>query len=129
MHEHHAYNFATASLLVLALASANIFAETDSNSMAEYTTCAVYHRMLAGAYRHDGRSPALADIEIEKMNAFIASAKNVGKQTFGVEAVEQEFLHVWREDTQLMESQINRNYKNIARLRMNHKQRCAALQD
>jgi hypothetical protein len=129
MPEHHAYHFATASVLVLALASANVYAETESNSMAEYTTCAVYHRMLAGAYRQDSQSPDLADIEIEKMNAFIASAKHVGKQTFGAEAVESEFLQVWREDTQLMESQINRNYKNIARLRINHKQRCAALQD
>jgi len=129
MPKHHAYHFSTASVLVLALASTNVFAETESNSMAQYTTCAVYHRMLAGAYRQDSQTPDLVDIEIEKMNAFIASAKNVGKQTFGVEAVEQEFLLAWREDTQLMESQINRNYKNIARLRINHKQRCAALQD
>jgi pimeloyl-CoA synthetase len=129
MPKHHAYHFSTASVLALALASTSVFAETESNSMAQYTTCAVYHRMLAGAYRQDSQTPDLVDIEIEKMNAFIASAKNVGKQTFGVEAVESEFLLAWREDTQLMESQINRNYKNIARLRINHKRRCAALQD
>jgi hypothetical protein len=63
------------------------------------------------------------------MNAFIASAKNVGKQTFGVEAVEQVFLQAWREDTQLMESQTIRSYNNITRLRIKLKQRCATLQD
>ena len=129
MPKHHAYHFSTASVLALALASTSVFAETESNSMAQYTTCAVYHRMLAGAYRQDSQTPDLVDIEIEKMNAFIASAKNVGKQTFSVEAVEQVFLQAWRKDTQLMESQTIRYYNNIARLRIKLKQRCAALQD
>jgi hypothetical protein len=121
-------NVLTATAVVLILASTNVFAESNAHSMTAYTTCAVYHRMLAGAYKSQSQSSALADLETEKMNDFIGRAKRAGQQAFGPEAAEPAFLEVWREDIHLMESQINRNYKNIARLRMSYRQQCEALQ-
>ncbi len=116
-----------ATVLTLALSSANVFAETDSNSMESYTTCAVYHRMLAGAYMRESQSPELANLETQKMHVFIANAKRVGPQALSAEAIEQLFLKAWRADLQRMETQIRGNYKNIRRLRLEYKKTCANL--
>jgi len=112
---------------MLAFGSANAIAEVDTHSMESYTTCAVYHRMLAGAYKRENQS-ALVDLETEEMNEFIVSAKRAAEQTFGAETVEQQFLEAWRADTQLMESQINGNYKNVLLLHVSYKKRCEDLQ-
>ena len=118
----------TVTALALACSSAHLFAQTKAHSMASYTTCAVYHRMLAGAYMRERQSPELANIETQKMQEFIARAKRAGQQTSSAEATEQQFLEAWRADLQSMEDQINRNYKNISHLRINYKKPCAALQ-
>ena len=87
----YANSILKATVLTLAFSSANVFAETDSNSMESYTTCAVYHRMLAGAYMRESQSPELANLETQKMHVFIANAKRVGPQSLSAEAIEQLF--------------------------------------
>ena len=114
--------------LLLCLGSKNSHAAAETRSLEAYTTCAVYHRMLAGAYRRERQAPELADLESERMQDFIDDAKNAGLQTLSAAATEHKFLQAWLHDLQLMESQINGNYKNIARLRINYGTRCSALQ-
>ena len=114
--------------LLLCLCSKNSHAAAETRSLEAYATCAVYHRMLAGAYRRERQAPELADLETERMQDFIDDAKNAGLQTLSAAEMEQKFLQAWRHDLQIMESQINGNYKNIARLRINYGTRCRALQ-
>ncbi len=96
-------------------------------SASDLTTCAVYHRMLAAALRRDRNLPVIAEIEEEKMNRLIRRAKTVGAEENGVEFGEELFNDDWQAALADMTDQINRNYKNVGRLKVRYRSRCAAL--
>jgi hypothetical protein len=111
--------------LVLLLSSQ---ARAESASMEDYTTCAVYHRMLASAFRRNSDLQIMAELEIEKMNSFINRAKTAGTEEYGQELVEQLFQDDWNAVLSDMTDQINRSYQNVSRLKPRYKKRCAALE-
>jgi hypothetical protein len=95
--------------------------------MEDYTTCAVYHRMLASAFKRDRDLQIMAELEIEKMNYFIDRAKAAGTEEYGQELAEQLFQDEWNAVLIDMTDQINRSYENVVRLKVRYKTRCAAL--
>jgi hypothetical protein len=103
-------------------------AQAESASMEDYTTCAVYHRMLASAFKRDSDLQIMAELEIEKMNSFISSAMTVGTEEYGQDLVEQLFQDDWNAVLSDMTDQINRSYQNVSRLKPRYKTRCAALE-
>jgi hypothetical protein len=103
-------------------------ARAESVSMEDYTTCAVYHRMLASAFKRDSDLQIMAELEIEKMNSFINRAKTAGTEEYGQELVEQLFQDDWNAVLSDMTDQINRSYQNVSRLKPRYKTRCAALE-
>jgi hypothetical protein len=102
-------------------------ARAESASMEDYTTCAVYHRMLASAFKRNSDLQIMAELEIEKMNSFINRAKTVGTEEYGQDLVEQLFHDDWNAVLSDMTDQINRSYQNVRRLKSRYKTRCAAL--
>jgi hypothetical protein len=96
--------------------------------MEDYTTCAVYHRMLASAFKRDSDLQIMAELEIEKMNFFINQAKTTGTEEYGQDLVEQLFQDDWNAVLSDMTDQINRSYQNVSRLKPRYKKRCAALE-
>jgi hypothetical protein len=103
-------------------------ARAESASMEDYTTCAVYHRMLASAFKRDSDLQIMAELEIEKMNSFINRAKTAGTEEYGQDLVEQLFRDDWNAVLSDMTDQINRSYQNVSRLKPRYKTRCAALE-
>jgi len=97
--------------------------------MDEYTTCAVYHRMMAGSFRLKGNLQLMADLESEKMDDFIKKAKLAAAVEFGQETAEEYFLEEWRDVLAYMTDQINRNYENASVLKIRYKKRCDRLKD
>jgi hypothetical protein len=95
--------------------------------MEDYTTCAVYHRMLASAFKRDRDLQIMAELEMEKMNSFINRAKMTGIEEYGQDLVEQLFQDDWNAILSDMTDQINRSYQNVLRLKVRYKTRCAAL--
>jgi len=96
-------------------------------SMEDYTTCAVYHRMLASAFKRDRDLQIMAELEIEKMDSFIEKAKTAGTEEYGQDLVEQLFQDEWNAVLSDMTDQINRSYQNVSRLKVRYRTRCAAL--
>ena len=92
--------------------------------MTDYTTCAVYHRMMAGAMRRKGNLGALVEVQIEKMNQFVELAKKSSRQEYGLELGEEIFNEEWAAIQAEMTDQINRNYENISRLRLRYQASC-----
>lgn len=110
-------------LLLMPLA----FGEAESNTMDTYTTCAVYHRMVAGAFQRRGPDlQSLMNLETEKMESWTKKAKQLAHEQYGDEA-EKMFLEQWRLTQVNMTDQINRNYKNISRLKYRYGDRCSVL--
>jgi hypothetical protein len=103
-------------------------ARAESASMEDYTTCAVYHRMLASAFKRNSDLQIMAELEIEKMNSFINRAKTAGTEEYGQDLVEQLFQDDWNAVLSDMTDQINRSYQNVRRLKPRYKTRCAALE-
>lgn len=95
--------------------------------MGEYTTCAVYHRMLAGSLRRKQGLQNLADLASEKMEFFVDEAKKIAVEEYGEELGEEMFLDEWRAELAYMTDQINRNYENISRLKFRYNERCSAI--
>ena len=93
-------------------------------SMTNYTICAVYHRMLAGAMRRKGNLGALVDVQIEKMNRFVELAKRSSQKEYGPELGEEIFNDEWAAIQVEMTDQINRNFDNISRLRLRYQVSC-----
>lgn len=99
----------------------------QSPSMSDYTTCAVYHRMLASAFKRDRDLPIMAELEIEKMDAFISKAKEATVTEYGEDLAEELFQDEWNAVLMAMTDQINRSYKNVSRLKVRYRGRCVAL--
>jgi len=114
-------------ILCLMILVASFQARAETASMEDYTTCAVYHRMLASAFRRDRDLQIMAELEIEKMNSFINGAKTAGAEEYGQDLVEQLFQDEWNVALADMTDQINRSYQNVSRLKVRYKSRCAAL--
>lgn len=114
-------------ILCLIILLVSFQAQAEPASMEDYTTCAVYHRMLASAFKRDRDLQIMAELEIEKMNSFITSAKTAGTEEYGQDLVEQLFQDEWNAVLSYMTDQINRSYQNVSRLKVRYKTRCAAL--
>jgi len=99
----------------------------EQPSMSDYTTCAVYHRMLASSFKRERNLQILAELEMEKMDTLISRAKAAGIEEYGEELVEELFQDEWNAALSDMTDQINRSYKNVPRLKYRYKDRCAAL--
>ncbi len=115
-------------ILCLIILLVSFQAQAEPASMEDYTTCAVYHRMLASAFKRDRDLQIMAELEIEKMNSFIASAKTAGTEEYGQDLVEQLFQDEWNAALSYLTDQINRSYQNVSRLKPRYKTRCAALE-
>ncbi|MFP6807973.1 MAG: hypothetical protein VB957_12480 [Pseudomonadales bacterium] len=100
-----------------------------SESMSEYTTCAVYHRMMAGSFRRKSGLANLAELETEKMDTLVTKAKAIAIEEDGEELGEEIFLEEWRDTLAYMTDQINRDYDNITRLKYRYKKRCQILME
>ncbi|MBT5684810.1 MAG: hypothetical protein HON77_21180 [Gammaproteobacteria bacterium] len=114
-------------LIVLLLISSLVFSETESVSMGDYTTCAVYHRMMAGSFRMKGGLQVMADLEAEKMDDFIERSKLAAAEDYGEASAEEYFLEEWRDVLAYMTDQINRNYENVSVLKGRYKKWCDRL--
>ncbi len=114
-------------LSVLLLISSLPFAETKSASMGDYTTCAVYHRMIAGSFRLKSGLQVMADLEAEKMDDFIKRSKHAAAEEYGEAFAEEYFLEEWRDVLAYMTDQINRNYENVSVLKGRYKKWCGHL--
>jgi hypothetical protein len=114
-------------LIVLLLIASLVFAETEPASMDDYTTCAVYHRMMAGSFRLKGDLQIMADLESEKMDGFIKMSKLAAAEEYGEASAEEYFLEEWRDVLAYMTDQINRNYENVSVLKARYKKRCDRL--
>ena len=108
----------------IALLVLPVYTFADTETMAEYTTCAVYHRMTVGAMRRAGNLDALADGEREKMNRFIDLAKEAGIEEYGEELSDEIFNDEWQAITAEMTDLINRNYDNVSKLKYLYRERC-----
>ena len=95
--------------------------------MDDYTTCAVYHRMMAGSFRLKGNLQLMVDLETEKMADLIKKAKLAAAEEYGEESAEEYFLEEWRDVLAYMTDQINRNYENVSVLKARYKKRCDRL--
>ena len=109
------------TLLVLTLPFRFAYAE---ESMASYTTCGVYHRMMVGAMRSDSHLEALAEAHQKKMNYYITLAKRAGREEYGDKLGEELFNDEWAFVQAEMTDRINRNYVNISRLKYRYQERC-----
>lgn len=101
-----------------------IGAPQAGESMASYTTCAVYHRMMVGAMRSSANLQVLADKHMELMNDYIALAKKASDDDYGEELGEELFNDEWAAIQAEMTDRINRNYVNISRLKYRYQERC-----
>ena len=117
----------TILLIVLLLSASLVFAKTEPVSMADYTTCAVYHRMMAGFFRQKGNLQLMADLESEKMDTLVKRSKLAAAEEYGEDLAEEYFLEDWREVLAYMTDQINRNYENVSVLKSRYKNRCDRL--
>ena len=114
----------TCFFLTFSLISLPSWTATAEELMSSYTTCAVYHRMMAGAMRRRGNLDSLFDAEIEKMNFFVERAKQLNRETYGEELGAEIFNDEWAAIQLNMTDMINRNYDNISKLRLRYKERC-----
>jgi len=112
----------------LLLTVSTAFGESKPATAKDYTTCAVYHRMVVGSFmQRDGNMQIMVDLEREKMDALIAKAKSAGIKEHGEDAAEDIFLKAWRSTLADMTDRINRNYENISQLKYTYKERCDEL--
>ena len=113
---------------LLLLASTITCAESPPATMSDYTTCAVYHRMIAGGFQRRGRDmQVMADLEREKMDLMLRKARELARDESGEEAAEEMFLDEWGFVLAEMTAQI-RNYEHLSHLKYRYKDRCTALQ-
>ncbi len=114
-------------LTIFLLSESLAMAEAETISMDEYTTCAVYHRMMAGSFRLKSNLAPMADLEAEKMDKFVKKAKLAAVEEYGETAAEDYFLEEWRNMLAYMTDQINRNYENVSVLKVLYRKRCDRL--
>jgi len=100
-------------------------------SMADYTTCAVYFRMVVGSMsrRSDRDLGPLAELEQEKLNRAMALARQQAVEEYGEDLAEEIFQEQWRAVLADMTTIINRNYQNIRRLSVRYDNWCEALME
>ena len=80
--------------------------------------------MTIGAMQRQGNLGALVDGEREKMNEFIALAKQAGIEEYGEELSKENFDDEWKAILTEMTDLINRNYDNVSKLRLIYRERC-----
>ena len=95
--------------------------------MAEYTLCSVYHRMIAGQLSRQENMSAVADAEKEKMHHMTDLAKSAANEEHGVEFGAEAFLDEWRYHLAEMEKRIEKDYRNIYRLKHRYREYCDKL--
>jgi phage pi2 protein 07 len=95
--------------------------------MAEYTVCAVYHRMITGQLNQQENMSAVAETEREKMLHMTDLAKSAANQEQGVEFGPEVFLEEWRYHLSEMEQRIGKDYGNIYRLKHRYREYCNTL--
>lgn len=97
-------------------------------AMRAHTTCAVYFRMIAGSIEANaGDDSALAYLPKGKMSALADAARSDAVKAYGSEHAEARFDVAWRSILADMTDQINRNYRNITRLRVRYEDGCEAM--
>ena len=101
-----------------------VFPSAQADTMAEYTLCAVYHRMIASQLSREQQLDDLADIEKEKMQDMITLAKAAANQEQGIEFGAEAFLDEWRYHIGQMEKRIDKNYANMYRLKYRYREHC-----
>ena len=100
---------------------------TEPPSMNDFATCAVYHRMLAGAHKRNAATQIMAGAEEEKMHGFIERAQAQATAEYGDDLAEEIWQDTWRATLHEMQELINYNYDNVTQLRYRYKNRCANL--
>ena len=84
-------------------------------------TCAVYHRMIAGALKASDAGVLFDDAEARAVNAWRESqalGRNLGMDD---EALQWD----WSDQLQLFNQMINFNYRNIRQLKVRYQDRCS----
>lgn len=103
-------------------------AAAESASMHQYVTCAVYYRMLVGAFNSRGQDlDLMAEMSRERLEVAMKLAREVGAAEYGEEMAEEIFLEQWQDTLAGMTDEINRNYNNISRIKYKYKDRCEQL--
>ncbi len=96
--------------------------------LTDYVRCAMFHRMMAASFssRFGSGLESLQIVETEKMQAFVKHSRELAEKDFPDEAKDI-FNDEWQFYLKDMFDQINRNYKNVSRLKYRYRERCAKL--
>lgn len=95
--------------------------------MADYTVCAVYHRMITGQLNQQENMSAVAETERAKMLLMTDLAKSAANKEQGEEFGPEVFLEEWRYHLAEMELRIGKDYGNIYRLKHRYREYCNKL--
>jgi phage pi2 protein 07 len=95
--------------------------------MADYTICAVYHRILTGQLKQQENMSAVAETERAKMLLMTNLAKLAANEEQGEEFGPEVFLEEWRYHLAEMELRIGKDYGNIYRLKHRYREYCNTL--
>jgi len=117
-------HYSKALLLALLAFSSTAIQAAD---MADYTLCAVYHRMITGQLNQQENMSAVAEAEREKMLHMTDLAKSAANKEQGVEFGPEVFLEEWRYHLAEMEKRIGKDYGNIYRLKHRYREYCNTL--
>lgn len=98
-------------------------------NLEDYTTCAVYYRMMVGSMsaRYGRDLGPLAEIERDKMNTAMDYARAQAGKQYGKDKAEAEFKALWSKKLAEMTDAINRSYDNIGNLKYRYKDGCKKL--
>lgn len=110
-------------LALLAFSSTAI----QAADMADYTVCAVYHRMITGQLKQQENMSAVAETERAKMLLMTNLAKLAANEEQGEEFGPEVFLGEWRYHLAEMELRIGKDYSNIYRLKHRYREYCNTL--
>jgi len=112
------------SALMVSLASGA--EQAHEPGIDELVQCAMFHRMMAASFSDEFGSglESLQGVELEKMQGFVKRARDLSDQQLGDDA-EAAFNDEWQYYLKEMFDQINRNYKNVSRLKYRYRERCA----
>ena len=84
-------------------------------------TCAVYHRMIAGALKASDAGVLFDDAEVRAVTAW-RETQALGR-TLGMD--DEALQWDWSDQLQVFNQMINFNYRNIRQLKVRYQDRCA----
>ena len=96
----------------------------DRDAHAQYDaalSCAVYHRMIAGALKASDAGVLFDDAEVRAVNAW-RETQALGR-TLGMD--DEALQWDWSDQLQVFNQMINFNYRNIRQLKVRYQDRCA----